>query len=79
VMAGIATILAAKLFATVFLTRLFQVCRAQLVQIHWFARLLAWITATKDRLYARVRAMPAWAAAVALVASARTALRQMLS
>lgn len=75
VLTGVAVIVVAKLGGTVFLTRLFHVCRPQLLRVVWFARLHDWLLRTKERVYARLHAMPAWIAAARMVA----ALRQRLA
>ena len=65
---GLAVIVAAKLFGTALVGRLFILTEPQLMQIGWFARALGWWRATKERVKAAVQAS---AAARALRASKR--------
>jgi hypothetical protein len=66
---GISVIVLAKLIGTAIVARLFTVCRPALLTVGWFRRVYEGILAVKARLYAAIRAMPGWAAAVRLKAA----------
>ena len=59
---AIAVIVAGKIVGTAFAARLFAVTKPALLQVKWFAGAYGWVMRTKDWLYARVRAMPAYIA-----------------
>lgn len=61
---GFLLILAAKTVGTAIAARLFTVCRPALLTVGWFRWLYEAILRLKTRLYAAIKAMPAWAAAV---------------
>jgi len=61
---GITTIVAAKVAGTAIVARLFALCRQSLLTIGWFAKLYCWIVRVKTTLYARIKAMAFWQAAV---------------
>lgn len=61
---GLLVIILAKLIGTAIVARLFTVCRPALLTIGWFRRLYEGILRLKTRLYAALRAMPGWAAAI---------------
>lgn len=69
---GILIIVASKLLGTAVIARLFVVSRPQLLTLRWFARLYGWLVGYKDRIYGLVRAMPAWQAAMRMVAHLRS-------
>ncbi len=60
---SVAMLVAAKILGTAVIARLYVVCRPKLLTIHWFRRLHDWLIATRDYLYAAVRAMPFYQAA----------------
>lgn len=68
---GAAVIVTAKVGGTAIAARLFTIARPKLLSIRWFARLHDWVIATRDRLYARLRAIPAWAATIERVRHAK--------
>ena len=59
---GFAAIVFAKVFSTALVARLFHLCRPALLSLPWFRRAFEWTVLTRDWLYARVKAMPAWQA-----------------
>ena len=63
-LAGTGLLIAAKLVGTAILARLFTVCKPSLLTVGWFRRLYEGITRLKARLYAAIKAMAAWQAAV---------------
>jgi hypothetical protein len=72
---GLEVFILAKIVGTAFLARIFALTRPALLTIGWFARLHAAFTAWRDRVYAYVRALPAWRAARAWIATVRSTLR----
>lgn len=76
VVLGMAVILAAKIVGTAFVAHLFALCRPQMLQIRWFAATYHWIVRTRDRLYAKIAAMPAYRRARALIREARRRLKR---
>jgi hypothetical protein len=72
---GIAVYVAGKVVGTAVLTRLFTLTKPALLRIGWFARLYAWFTAVRDRLYAYVRSLRAFVAAKAFLRAMRDRLR----
>ena len=74
---GIAGIVVAKLALTAVMTRLFAICRPQLLTIAWFARLHDWVLRVRADLYARVRGMPGWRSARAVVRATAAFFRQL--
>ncbi len=61
---GLLIIITAKLIGTAIVAHIFSVCRPTLLKVRWFRRLYEWIIRLKNRLYAAIKAMPAWALAV---------------
>ena len=59
-----------KMLATALVARLYQVLRPTLVKMPWYLRAETWLFAWRDRLYAFVRALPAWQRAKALIQNA---------
>lgn len=76
---GLVVIVLAKIVGTAVVARLFTLCRPQLMTVPWFARLYGWITRVRDDLYARVRAMPAWQRAHAIVRSVRAFFKRLVA
>jgi hypothetical protein len=72
---GLEVFVIAKIVATAFLARIFELTKPALLTIGWFARFHAAFTAWRDRLYAYVKSLPAWRAAGAWIAAARGAVR----
>src|SRR5216683_5519780 len=71
---GVQVFIVAKIVGTAFLARIFALTRPALLSIGWFARFHAKFTAWRDRLYAYVKAAPAWRAAKVWIAAARGTL-----
>lgn len=72
---GIAVFVAGKVVGTAILARLFTLTRPALLQIAWFARLYAWFTGLRDRLYAYVRSLRAYQLARTWLKALRARLR----
>ena len=78
-MLGCAVMIAAKLASTTIVARLFTICRPQLLQVAWFARLHDWVLVWKTRVHAWLGKQPAWhAARRAMRAMRRTRKRGLL-
>ena len=54
------------MLATALVARLYRVLHPTLMTMPWFVRAETWLFAWRDRLYAFVRAMPAWQKAAGL-------------
>jgi len=61
---GLLIIIAAKVVGTAVVARIFTVCRPALLTVVWFRRFYESIVRLKNRLYAAIKSMPAWTAAV---------------
>ena len=72
---GILVFVIAKLVGTAILARLFALTKPALLTIGWFAFIHGKFTGWRDRVYAYVKALPAWQAAKAWIAGVKTALR----
>lgn len=59
---GFGLIIGAKIIGTAMAARLYVVSKPKLMTIAWFAFLHNWLTATRDYLYSRVKAMPLYQA-----------------
>lgn len=79
VVLGMIVVLAAKVVGTAFVAHLFALCRPQMLQIRWFAASYRWIVRTRDVLYAKIAAMPAYRRTRALIRAARARLRRWLA
>lgn len=79
VITGVGIIVIAKLGGTVFLTRLFEVCRPQLLRIGWFARFHDWLMRTKRRLHDYLHSLPAWVALTRRIHAVRRGLRNAIA
>lgn len=73
---GLQVFILAKIVGTAFLARIFALTKPALLTIGWFARLYAVFTAWRDRVYAYVKSLPAWQAARAWIATARSTVRK---
>jgi hypothetical protein len=67
-----------KMLATALVARLYQVLRPTLVKMPWYLRAETWVFGWRDRLYAFVRALPAWQRAKAMIQNARRWMREMV-
>ncbi len=72
---GVLVIAFAKVFSTALIARLFHLSQPALLSLPWFRRAYEWTVETRDRLYAQVRAMPAWQATHDAVERARLLVR----
>lgn len=72
---GVAVYVAGKVVGTAVLTRLFTLTKPSLLRIGWFARLYAWFTSVRDRLYAFVRSLRAYQVTKAFLRAIRDRLR----
>lgn len=70
-LAGLMTVVVAKLAGTAVLARLFELTQPALMRIGWFARLYARWLAWKNALLARVRASTVWRAAARWLSALR--------
>lgn len=68
-----------KIVATALVARLYKVLRPTLLRLSWYLRAETWLFDWRDRLYAFVRALPAWQAATALIRRARLWLAELVS
>ena len=59
---GALVFIIAKIIGTAFLARIFALTKPALMTIGWFARAYNWVMAWKARVYAYVRALPAYQA-----------------
>ena len=66
------------MLATALVARLYQVLRPTLITMPWYLRAETWLFDWRDRLYAFVRALPAWQRATALVQRVRLWMREMV-
>lgn len=78
VLLGIGVIVAAKVVGTAVVARLYVICQPKLMTIGWFARLHDWLTATRDRLYSAIRAMPLYQATRAKLSAIKQTVGRML-
>jgi hypothetical protein len=76
---SVASVVVGKMLATALVARLYRVLHPTLATMPWFVRAETWLFAWRDRLYAFVRAIPAWRRAVALMHRVRAWLRQLVS
>lgn len=75
VVAGVGVIILAKVLGTAVVARFFTVCKPTLMGVGWFRAGHDWLVRMKELFYAKLRAMPAWQAAVALKNRAKQWLR----
>jgi hypothetical protein len=73
-----ASIVIGKMLATALVARLYQVLRPTLIRMAWYLKAETWVFGWRDRLYAFVRALPAWQRAKAMVQGARHWMRELL-
>ncbi len=75
---SLASIVIGKMLATALVARLHQVLRPTLVKMGWYLRAETWLFDWRDRLYAFVRALPAWQKARAMMQRVRLWMREMV-
>lgn len=78
VLLGIGVILSAKVAGTAVVARLYVICQPKLMTIGWFALAHDWLTVTRDRLYAAIRAMPLYQATRAKLSTMKQAVGRSL-
>ena len=77
---SLASVVIGKMLATALVARLYRVLHPTLVTMPWFLRAETWLFDWRDRLYAFVRALPAWQRAAALILQrVRAWMRQLVS
>ncbi|MBI2742191.1 MAG: hypothetical protein HYX38_37330 [Rhodospirillales bacterium] len=72
------SIVIGKMLATALVARLYMVLRPTLVQMAWYLRTETWLFDWRDRLYAFMRALPAWQKAKAMIQDVRRWMRGLL-
>jgi len=75
---ALASIVIGKMLATALVARLYMVLRPSLVKMPWYLRAETWLFDWRDRLYAFVRALPAWQKTTAMVRRVRLWMREMV-
>ena len=73
---GLELIIAAKLFGTALVARIFTLTKPALMTLGWFASLHGWILRWREKLYAWVKAGAIWTRLEQLSAALRAVLRQ---
>lgn len=73
---SVMSVVAGKLLATALVARLYRVLHPTLTRMPWFVRAETWLFTWRDRLYAFVRALPAWQKATALVGRMKAWMRR---
>jgi hypothetical protein len=68
---GAGIIVAGKVIGTALAARVYKILHPTLATLPWFVRAEAWVFGWRDRLYAAVKAMPAWKAASVAVHATR--------
>lgn len=74
-----ASILLGKMLATALVARLYKILRPTLVTMPWFLVSETWLFRWRDRLYAFVRALPAWQKMKAMIVRLRTWLSGLVA
>jgi hypothetical protein len=72
------SIIVGKTLATALVARFYQVLRPTLVKMSWYLRAETWLFDWRDRLYAFVRALPAWQKATAMIRNVRLWMRKLV-
>lgn len=78
-LASLALLATAKVLGTAVVARMYVVCQPKLKTIGWFCRLHDWLVATRDRLYAAVRAMPIYQRVRAQLTAIKQAARTFMA
>ena len=68
-----------KVVATALVARLYKILRPTLLRLSWYLRAETWLFGFRDRVYAFVRALPAWQAATAMIRRAKAWLAELVS
>lgn len=75
---ALVSIIAGKMLATALVARLYHVLRPTLLRMPWYCRAEDWVFLWRARLYAFVRALPAWQKARALIQRLRLRMRELM-
>jgi hypothetical protein len=75
---SVLSVVVGKMLATALVARLYVVLRPSLVKMGWYLRAETWLFSWRDRLYAFVRALPAWQKGKALVQRVRRWMRELV-
>lgn len=75
---SVLSLVSGKMLATALVARLYQVLRPTLIRMAWYLRAETWLFGWRDRLYAFVRALPAWQRAKDLIQRLRLWMREMV-
>ncbi len=78
VVRGLALFIFAHLVSLFTLDRIYHTGRAQLMRIGWFARLMGWVIALRDRALGWIRATAAWKWAAGAAARGRAWARNIV-
>lgn len=78
VLLGLGVIVAAKVIGTAVVARLYVICQPKLMTIRWFAWVHDWLTTTRNRLYAAIRAMPLYQATRAKLSAFKQTIKHLL-
>jgi hypothetical protein len=76
---AMASIVIGKIVGTALLARLYKVLRPTLLRLSWYLATETWLFEWRDKIYAFVRALPAWQAAAALSRRAKAWLAELVS
>ena len=76
---SVASIVVGKMLATALVARLYRVLHPALEKLAWFVAAETWLFGWRDRIYAFVRALPAWQKAVAMIRRLRLWLAGLVS
>jgi hypothetical protein len=75
---ALASVVVGKMLATALVARLYLVLRPNLAKMAWYLRAEVWLFDWRDRLYAFVRALPAWQRATEMIRRLRVWMREMV-
>jgi len=78
-LASLGLLATAKVLGTAVVARMYVVCQPKLKTIGWFCRLHDWLIATRDHLYAAVRAMPVYQRVRAQLTAIKRAARTLMT
>ncbi len=74
---GLGVVISAKVLGTALVARIFTLSKPALLTVDWFARLYSWFLRFKERIFAKLHALPAWQQARTMMARMRSLLRRM--
>lgn len=78
-LASLGLLIAAKIFGTAIVARLYVVCHPKLITIGWFRTLHDWLIATRNRLYAAINQMAFFQAAKRMLSVIKGAVNKFRS